>query len=228
MTTPVGSNSNSPKFQQIPYPYNLQSLQIDPEFITSNNFIDENTPCDLSSAFSTLDTPLLEPALLESVAWNIDRFVAPTPATSNPQILLEESMAHLNPQWSNESENYQPQSRHHLSASSVAPQGTGKGSRATRKTARNNRSKSRESVDESVASDNASSQDSEGERLTEKRRRNKLAARRLRQKKMDQFSELEEQLQEAKRERDELRIQAAKWEGEAQALRQMLDQSMNK
>lgn len=74
-----------------------------------------------------------------------------------------------------------------------------------------------------VGSDTPSSQDSDEERVTERRRRNKLAARRLRQKKLDQVSKLEAQLEEVKKERDALRLRAAKSEGEVMALRQMID-----
>lgn len=67
-----------------------------------------------------------------------------------------------------------------------------------------------------------SSQESDEDRLQEKRRRNKLAARRLRQKKMDQVSDLESKLEELTKERDDLRLKAAKWEGEVMVLRQLL------
>lgn len=219
MSTPVASNTNSPKFQQLQYNY---YPQVDSTFLSSHNFFDETTPCDLSSAFSTLDTPLLEPALLESVAWNIDRFVAPTPVISHPQVRFEEPSLSTNTQINNAS-SIRKESLNHLSAQSTRAQRSERHERNTR-SAHTKRAKSSASIDESVLSDNASSQDSQGERLTEKRRRNKLAARRLRQKKLDQLSELECQLDEMKKERDELRIQAAKWEGEAKALRQMVDQ----
>lgn len=74
----------------------------------------------------------------------------------------------------------------------------------------------------SARSVSPSSQESDEERLQEKRRRNKLAARRLRQKKMDQMSDLELKLEEITKERDELRLKAAKWEGEVMVLRQLL------
>jgi hypothetical protein len=81
-------------------------------------------------------------------------------------------------------------------------------------------------VAESTCSDTPSSQDSGDERLTEKRRRNKLAAQRLRQKKLDRISGLESRLEEITKERDDLRLRLAKWEGEAMAMRQLFDQKM--
>lgn len=51
-----------------------------------------------------------------------------------------------------------------------------------------------------------SSQELHEERLQVKLRRNKLVARRLRQKKMDQMSELESKLEEMTKERVELRL----------------------
>ncbi|QKX53911.1 uncharacterized protein TRUGW13939_00991 [Talaromyces rugulosus] len=81
-------------------------------------------------------------------------------------------------------------------------------------------------VAESTCSDTPSSQDSGDDPLTEKRRRNKLAAQRLRQKKLDRISGLESRLEEITKERDDLRLRLAKWEGEAMAMRQLFDQKM--
>ncbi|OAA71877.1 Basic-leucine zipper (bZIP) transcription factor [Akanthomyces lecanii RCEF 1005] len=55
-----------------------------------------------------------------------------------------------------------------------------------------------------------------------KRQRNKVAAQKYRQKKLDRISELEVEVTDIKRERDELRIQLAKQEAETAALREML------
>lgn len=77
-------------------------------------------------------------------------------------------------------------------------------------------------IQASARSVSPSSQESDDDRLQEKRRRNKLAARRLRQKKMDHMSDLESRLEEMTKERDELRLKAAKWEGEVMVLRQLL------
>lgn len=79
-------------------------------------------------------------------------------------------------------------------------------------------------ISESACSDTPSSQDSGDNQLTEKRRRNKLAAQRLRQKKLDRVSGLETRLEEVIKERDELRLRLAKWEGEATAMRQLFEQ----
>ena len=56
----------------------------------------------------------------------------------------------------------------------------------------------------------------------EKRRANTLAARRYRQKRVDQMSGLEAELKEAKAERDEWKVRCAKLEGEVEALRALL------
>lgn len=56
----------------------------------------------------------------------------------------------------------------------------------------------------------------------EKRRQNTLAARRYRQKRVDQMSSLETQLNETQTERDGLRIRVARLEGEVETLRQLL------
>ncbi|EER29218.1 hypothetical protein D8B26_000504 [Coccidioides posadasii str. Silveira] len=56
----------------------------------------------------------------------------------------------------------------------------------------------------------------------DRRRRNTLAARRFRQRQHDRISQLEQALEQVAKERDELKVQVAKWEGEATALRGML------
>ncbi|KAH8697248.1 hypothetical protein BGW36DRAFT_378308 [Talaromyces proteolyticus] len=81
-------------------------------------------------------------------------------------------------------------------------------------------------ADESTWSDTPSSQDSSEERLLEKRRRNKLAAQRLRQKRQAQMSILESRLEQVTKERDELRLRLAKWEGEVMALRKLTEHKM--
>ncbi|OAX77375.1 hypothetical protein ACJ72_08329 [Emergomyces africanus] len=60
------------------------------------------------------------------------------------------------------------------------------------------------------------------DRVADKRRRNTLAARRFRQKQHDRVAELERALESVCKERDELKMQAARWEGEVVALRGML------
>ncbi|KFY33608.1 hypothetical protein V495_08287 [Pseudogymnoascus sp. VKM F-4514 (FW-929)] len=56
-----------------------------------------------------------------------------------------------------------------------------------------------------------------------KRKLNTLAARRYRQKRVDQVTELETALKNTQRERDDLSVRVARLEGELGALRQMLD-----
>lgn len=77
-------------------------------------------------------------------------------------------------------------------------------------------------TDESGGDDRSLSPTSEEERLQERRRRNKLASRRLRQKHLDHVSELQSRLEVVMQERDELRLRAAKWEGEVMVLRNLL------
>jgi hypothetical protein len=74
-----------------------------------------------------------------------------------------------------------------------------------------------------VDSSNNSVQDSEDERVVEKRRRNTMAARRFRKRKLDHVSDLESKLAKVTEERDELRLQIAKWEGEVMALRKLME-----
>jgi len=55
-----------------------------------------------------------------------------------------------------------------------------------------------------------------------KRQRNNVAAKKYRQKKIDRIQELEEEVDDVKKERDELRIRLARQEAETKALREML------
>ncbi|KAK0633925.1 hypothetical protein B0T14DRAFT_508049 [Immersiella caudata] len=59
-----------------------------------------------------------------------------------------------------------------------------------------------------------------------KRQRNNVAAKKYRQKKIDRIEELEEEVDEVKKERDELRIRLARQEAETKALREMLKLKM--
>ncbi|KNG52029.1 BZIP domain-containing transcription [Stemphylium lycopersici] len=56
----------------------------------------------------------------------------------------------------------------------------------------------------------------------EKRKANTLAARRYRQKRVDQMSTLEAELKEVKAERDDLKVRNARLEGEVETLRALL------
>jgi len=56
----------------------------------------------------------------------------------------------------------------------------------------------------------------------EKRKLNTLAARRYRQKRVDQINDLEATLKETQLERDALKVRVARLEGEAETLRQLL------
>ena len=66
------------------------------------------------------------------------------------------------------------------------------------------------------------------EAAAEKRRRNTLAARRFRQKQHDRVAQLEKALAEVTKERDGLKMQVARWEGETVALRAMLAERSKK
>jgi len=56
----------------------------------------------------------------------------------------------------------------------------------------------------------------------EKRKANTLAARRYRQKRVDQMSGLEGELKDVKSERDDLKVRCARLEGEVETLRALL------
>ena len=56
----------------------------------------------------------------------------------------------------------------------------------------------------------------------EKRKANTLAARRYRQKRVDQMSSLEAEIKEVKTERDDLKVRCARLEGEVETLRALL------
>ncbi|KAL4892928.1 hypothetical protein BDV59DRAFT_179008 [Aspergillus ambiguus] len=56
----------------------------------------------------------------------------------------------------------------------------------------------------------------------EKRQQNTMAARRYRQRRVDQLKNLEEELRKVRQERDELRMRVSKLEGETEALRGLL------
>jgi hypothetical protein len=56
----------------------------------------------------------------------------------------------------------------------------------------------------------------------EKRKQNTLAARRYRQKRVDQMASLESALKETQSERDALKVRVARLEGEVETLRQLL------
>lgn len=58
----------------------------------------------------------------------------------------------------------------------------------------------------------------------EKRRLNTLAARRCRQRRVDRMQKLEDELEDIRRERDELRLRVSKLEGETDALKGLLSQ----
>jgi predicted nuclease with TOPRIM domain len=65
-------------------------------------------------------------------------------------------------------------------------------------------------------------QDKDDPVVTLKRRRNTLAARKYRQKRIDRIADLEDEVDKLKSEREELRIKLARQEAETAALKEML------
>ncbi|KAH7025152.1 uncharacterized protein B0I36DRAFT_367036 [Microdochium trichocladiopsis] len=63
----------------------------------------------------------------------------------------------------------------------------------------------------------------ESEALLRKRRTNRLATRKCRQKKLDELKRLERALEDVKRERDDLKLRLVEQEAEAKALRLILN-----
>ncbi|KAJ8103422.1 hypothetical protein POJ06DRAFT_234442 [Lipomyces tetrasporus] len=61
-----------------------------------------------------------------------------------------------------------------------------------------------------------------------KRQLNTLAARRYRQRRLDQVKDLEAELRNVQRERDELRMRVSKLEGETEVLKSLLGDQKNK
>lgn len=59
--------------------------------------------------------------------------------------------------------------------------------------------------------------------MIEKRQRNNLAAKRYRQKKVDRIEELEGEVKDISKERDELKLEVARKDAEIKALREMLE-----
>ncbi|KAK4197517.1 b-ZIP transcription factor IDI-4, partial [Triangularia verruculosa] len=73
-----------------------------------------------------------------------------------------------------------------------------------------------------------SEEEDENEEVLVKRARNNLAAKRYRQKKVDRIEELENEVDEVKKERDDLRVELARREAEVKALREMLAMATGK
>jgi len=86
---------------------------------------------------------------------------------------------------------------------------------------RNSTSSEKSSPSSKLSIPKSSSQLTESTRI-EKRRQNTLAARRYRQKRVDQMTSLESTLKETQDERDALKVRVARLEGEVETLRQLL------
>ncbi|KAL0257064.1 hypothetical protein SLS55_007874 [Diplodia seriata] len=68
----------------------------------------------------------------------------------------------------------------------------------------------------------ASGDEPADESLADKRRRNNLAAAKYRQKKVDRITELEDEVKEVSKERDELKLQLARRDAELELLRKLM------
>ncbi|CRG89928.1 hypothetical protein PISL3812_06967 [Talaromyces islandicus] len=211
---------------------------------TTGNFI--------STSWSE-DHSQLDRALADSIAFGLDPIILPdtnlidlnmslddfVPSITEPRSPLSPTAASENSIGSqtrgyileNRADRHQSQSPSLLYQTLSAPQSqqhthSPNPSRYFQPINRHQHSRQNTTVAESAGSDTPSSQDSGDDPLTEKRRRNKLAAQRLRQKKLDRISNLESRLEDVTKERDDLRLRLAKWEGEAIAMRQLFDQKM--
>lgn len=71
-----------------------------------------------------------------------------------------------------------------------------------------------------TGSSNTKSADCEARKL--RRQRNTAAARKYRQRRLDRIEELEQALQQTQTERDELKVQVARWKGKAEALQALM------
>ncbi|KAJ5965499.1 hypothetical protein N7481_012213 [Penicillium waksmanii] len=225
--TPILSWANTP---EIPEPWELlESPQawvngkIIPDNLIYNN---TSTPtCDFQSTFSSTNSPLLEETDSFNTFANVDfslHSLIPTIESNNRVSFMttQKELARRNGIGSLDAVYHQPSSP--ISHPETYTSDHIETSRKTTSTAKATKDRSQRHT--TVGSDTPSSQDSDEEKIAERRRKNKLAARKLRQKKLDQVSELEAQLEDIRRERDALRLRAAKSEGELMALRQMIDQ----
>ncbi|KAJ5396692.1 hypothetical protein N7509_004805 [Penicillium cosmopolitanum] len=194
--------------------------------ILPGNLIYNNTStpsCDFHSTFSSTNSPLLDETDSFNTFANVDfslHSLIPTIESNNrnSSIISQKELARRNGVGSLDAVYQQPSSP--VSHPETYTSDHVETSRKT--TAKVSKDRSQRYT--AVGSDTPSSQDSDEEKIAERRRKNKLAARKLRQKKLDQVSELEAQLEDIRRERDALRLRAAKSEGELMALRQMIDQ----
>lgn len=222
---PALSWANMP---EIPEPWELLESpqvwvngEVIPRNLTYNN---TSTPkCDFQSTFSSTNSPLLSENdtfnNFANVDFSLHSFI-PTIGSNDRTLSIssQKGPATRNGLDSIGAVYQQPVSpvSHHETYTSDHVE--------TSRQKRANPTKSRSQRHSTEGSDTPSSQDSDEEKVAERRRKNKLAARKLRQKKLDQVSELEAQLEKVKKERNALRLRAAKSEGELMALRQMFDQ----
>ncbi|KAJ5111280.1 hypothetical protein N7532_001815 [Penicillium argentinense] len=219
----------------------LESPQVwvNGDFIPQDELYNTTSTCDFNSNFSSTSSPLINSTVADNGTFNTFANVDVSLDTLMPTIepndrslsmTSQKDLALRNGLFPLEMSYYHPSSSASPRQLAMPEQfqsqtSTSRQSELPRST-RTKTQRDRSQRQTTVGSDSSSSQDSDEERLAEKRRKNKLAARRLRQKKLDQVSELEAQLEEMKKERDLLRLRAAKSEGEVMALRQMLDQKV--
>lgn len=110
-----------------------------------------------------------------------------------------------------------------ISQSQTSDQGRSPESGSSSSSPKNHMSPSSETSSTSKLSNpKSASRSTESTARVEKRRQNTLAARRYRQKRVDQMSSLESTLKETQTERDDLKVRVARLEGEVETLRQLL------
>ncbi|KAJ9299060.1 hypothetical protein DTO271G3_3302 [Paecilomyces variotii] len=95
-------------------------------------------------------------------------------------------------------------------------------SASNRETVLESSRRGKRSFDESTLPSTKSAENSEEDKIVEKRRRNTLAARRFRQKQQDRVTNLEAELAIITKERDELKMLVARYQGETEALRKLV------
>lgn len=228
-------HSDSPE-SQVLFDFNSfdwDSLSHDPPLVIADNPSQTTTPLvkdsvsfDLDPIFQQLgemsDTLLLPPSTagLEDSSWvqqSAKAFTTTTVASPSTNTLDKPSAAVPPPLHRHE---YPPIAA--KPSSVTLPTSSGPSSSVPAAASTNTKKRTRLESN-SAPSSNDSALDSEEERILERRRRNTLAARRFRQRKQDRVLDLERRLAEVTKERDELRLQVAKWEGEVMALRKLVE-----
>ncbi|PWY80718.1 hypothetical protein BO70DRAFT_397010 [Aspergillus heteromorphus CBS 117.55] len=243
----------TPQLPTCPEPPSTASISGSPELWYHSDFMSQDHPynntdtCNTLSMFPSFDTNSSVP-VSGDFTFNLDQLMAPQPSLaginfSTSGIMVQKPKI-AETEYSNSSSDlpnskiYIPQEPTLLQPSlsqhpPPSPQRTSH--QSPTQAPKNNgtpsnfdppRSKKRSlasfTKEDSSGSDSTTS-NSEEERILEKRQRNKMASRRLRQRQIDHVSDLESRLEDMTKERDDLRLQAAKWEAEVMVMRKLLD-----